>query len=142
MAATTQTIEIDVPMEAFFAVIRDYERYPEFLSDMESVRVVRRDGLVTDVEFTLNVIKRVTYILRLTESASGDGLRWELVEGMFKANNGGWALRELPGGRTHATYDVDVSVGIFVPGTIVNRLVGTTLPSTLKSFKRQAESLT
>ena len=141
MAATTQTIEIDVPRGAFFDVIRDYERYPEFLDDMESVRVVRREGRVSDVEFTLNVIKRVTYTLRLTENEGADGLRWELVEGMFKSNSGGWALTELPDGRTHASYDVDVSVGIFVPGAIVSRLVGKTLPATLKAFKRRAESL-
>ena len=141
MAATTQTIEIDVSRAAFFDVIRDYERYPEFLDDMETVRIVRREGRVTDVEFTLNVIKRVTYTLRLTENEGEDGLRWELVEGMFKSNSGGWALRELPGGRTHATYDVEVAVGIFVPGSIVNRLVGKTLPATLKAFKARAESL-
>jgi uncharacterized membrane protein len=93
------------------------------------------------VEFTLNVIKRITYTLRLTESPGGDGLRWELVEGMFKSNSGGWALESLPDGRTGAVYDVEVAVGIFVPGSIVNRLVGKTLPATLKAFKRRAESL-
>ena len=141
MAATTQTIEIDVPMSDFFSVIRDYEKYPEFLDEMESVRIIRSQDGVSDVEFTLNVIKRVTYTLRLSESPAGDGLRWELVEGMFKSNSGGWALESLPGGRTGAVYDVEVAVGIFVPGSIVNRLVGKTLPATLKAFKRRAESL-
>jgi coenzyme Q-binding protein COQ10 len=141
LAATTQTIEINVPVSDFFEVIRDYASYPEFLSDMESVRVVSSSGGVSDVEFTLNVIKRVSYTLRLSESPARDGLRWELVEGMFKSNDGGWALEELPGGRTRATYDVNVSVGIFVPGAIVNRLVGKTLPATLAAFKRRAESI-
>lgn len=141
MAATTQTIEINVPVSDFFAVIRDYASYPEFLNDMESVRIISSSGGVSDVEFTLNVIKRVSYTLRLSENPGCDGLRWELVEGMFKSNDGGWALEELPGGRTRATYDVDVSVGIFVPGAIVNKLVGKTLPATLAAFKRRAESI-
>jgi ribosome-associated toxin RatA of RatAB toxin-antitoxin module len=128
-------------MSDFFSVIRDYEKYPEFLDEMESVRIIRSEGGVSDVEFTLNVIKRITYTLRLTESPGGDGLRWELVEGMFKSNSGGWALESLPDGRTGAVYDVEVAVGIFVPGSIVNRLVGKTLPATLKAFKRRAESL-
>ena len=128
-------------MSDFFSVIRDYEKYPEFLDEMESVRIIRSQGGVSDVEFTLNVIKRVRYTLRLTESPTGDGLRWELVEGMFKSNSGGWALESLPDGRTGAVYDVEVAVGIFVPGSIVNRLVGKTLPATLKAFKRRAESL-
>ena len=96
---------------------------------------------MADVEFTLNVIKRVTYTLRLTEQPPDKGLTWELVEGMFKSNSGGWALEELPGGRTKASYEVEVSVGIFVPGAIVNRLVGKTLPATLRAFKERAESL-
>ena len=57
VAATTQTIDINVPRDDFFDVIRDYARYPEFLDEMESVRVIRSEGGVSDVEFTLNVIK-------------------------------------------------------------------------------------
>jgi len=142
VAGACQTIDIDVTPAAFFEVIRDYEHYPDFLSDMESVRILSREDGVSDVEFTLNVIKRVTYTLRLTERPPDQGLSWELVSGMFKSNSGGWSLEALAGGRTRATYEVEVSVGIFVPGAIVNRLVGKTLPATLQAFKARAESLT
>ena len=141
MAGARQTVDIDVSPEAFFEVIRDYENYPLFLSDMERVRVVSRDGPVADVEFTLNVIKRITYTLRLTDEPPDKGLRWTLVKGIFKTNSGGWTLTERPGGGTRATYDVEVSVGGFVPKAIVNRLVGKTLPATLRAFKERAESL-
>ena len=81
MAGACQTIDIDVTPAAFFEVIRDYEHYPDFLSDMESVRILSREDGVSDVEFTLNVIKRVTYTLRLTERPPDQGLSWELVSG-------------------------------------------------------------
>ena len=141
MAGASQIINIDVSPADFFEVIRDYESYPAFLPDMEAVRVLSREGPVAEVEFTLNVIKRVTYTLRLTEDPPCAGLHWELVEGMFKSNTGRWTLEGLDSGGTRATYEVEVAVGIFVPGAIVNRLVGKTLPATLQAFKGRAESL-
>lgn len=140
MAGATQTVVIDVPREALFDVIRDFEKYPEFLDDMEAATIVRRDGDEAEVEFTLNVIKRISYTLKLVESAP-ERLEWSLVKGMFKRNDGGWTLEALPGGRTRATYSIEITIGVFLPGTIVNRLVGKTLPATLQAFKRRAESL-
>lgn len=140
MAGATQTVIVDVPREAFFDVVRDYERYPDFLGDMVASRVVRREGDVAEVEFTLDVVKRISYTLKLVESAP-ERLEWSLVKGTFKRNDGGWTLEELPGGRTRATYSIEITIGVFLPGTIVNRLVGKTLPATLQAFKRRAESL-
>ncbi len=140
MAGATQTVVVDVPRDVLFEVIRDYERYPEFLDDMEAARVVRRDDDAVEAEFTLNVIKRISYTLRLVERAP-ERLEWSLVKGMFKRNDGSWTLEELPGGRTRATYSIEITIGVFLPGTIVNRLVGKTLPATLQAFKQRAESL-
>ena len=91
MAGATQTIVVNVPPEQFAQVISDYERYPEFLSEMEAVKVLERNGDAADVEFTLNLIKRIRYVLRLT-TRGNTGLDWTLVEGMFKRNEGGWTL--------------------------------------------------
>lgn len=140
MAAAEQSIVIDVPREAFHAVIRDYAAYPEFLHDMKGAEIVRRDGHETDVRFTLHLVKRIEYTLRLTETPP-EGLSWTLVDGAFKRNDGGWTLEDLGDGRTRATYRVDVGVGVFVPGSIVNKLVGQTLPDTLRAFKERAEAL-
>ena len=92
------------------------------------------------VEFRLNLIKRITYTLRLVGDPS-NGIRWTLANGPFKVNNGGWVLREISPGRTHATYEIEVAVGAFVPGAIANKLVGKTLPATLRAFKGRAEAV-
>jgi coenzyme Q-binding protein COQ10 len=140
MAAAEQSIVIDVPRDAFLAVITDYERYPEFLPDMKATRIVGRDGHAVDVVFTLHLVKRIEYTLRLVEDPP-NGLSWTQVSGDFQRNDGGWTLQDLDGTRTHATYRIDVAVGVLVPGSIVNRLVGQTLPDTLRAFKRRAEAL-
>jgi coenzyme Q-binding protein COQ10 len=140
VAAAEQSIVIDVPRDAFMAVIADYERYPEFLRDMKETRVVQREEGIVDVAFTLHLVKRIEYTLRLIEDAP-NGLSWTQVDGDFKRNEGGWTLQDLDGERTRATYRIDVLVGVFVPGSIVNRLVGQTLPDTLHAFKVRAEGL-
>jgi ribosome-associated toxin RatA of RatAB toxin-antitoxin module len=121
-------------------VIVDYEKYPEFLPEMERAEVVARDGDAVDVEFSLHLIKRLTYTLRLVGEPKV-AVSWSLVDGMFQKNDGGWVLEALADGRTRATYRVDVAVGVFVPGAITKRLIGSTLPTTLAAFKARAESL-
>ncbi len=139
MAGAEQSIVIEVPREFFLSVVTDYERYPDFLTDMKHVSVVSVDGHVVDVDFVLHLVKRIEYRLRLSATPP-TGLSWTLVEGMFQRNEGGWVLESVELG-TRATYRIDVGVGVFVPGSIVNRLVGQTLPETLRAFKERAEAL-
>jgi len=141
MAGATRSIEINAPADAVYDVIVDYEKYPEFLSDMESARVLNRDGDRVRAEFTLNLIKRVQYTLDLV----GDrprSLRWTLNRAkLFRHNNGSWEIEELGPDRVRATYSIDIGFFVLVPRSISNRLVGSSLPATLEAFKRRAESL-
>jgi ribosome-associated toxin RatA of RatAB toxin-antitoxin module len=139
LPSAIQTIEIDAPLDRVYAVIVDYERYPEFLPEIENTEVLRRDGNTVEVEFSLNLIKRLTYTLRLV-GEPGTGVSWTLVDGMFQTNDGSWNLESLEGRRTRATYRIEVAVGVFVPGAITKRLVGSTLPTTLAAFKARAEA--
>lgn len=140
MAGAQQSIDVAVSAEQFFSVVTDYASYPEFLSDMESAELLRREGEHAEARFTLNLIKRISYTLKLTERAPYE-VRWSLGQGPFKRNDGSWLIEERPGGGIRATYNIEVAVGVFLPGSIVNRLVGKTLPATLESFKARAELL-
>lgn len=122
------------------AVITDFSAYPSFLPEMEEATVLRYDGQVWIVRFALRVLRRLDYTLRL-EARSPTVLRWSLVEGAFKANNGGWDLTPLgEGDRTRADYHVDLDVGTFVPGSLMKTLVHSSLPATLAAFKKEAEA--
>ncbi len=140
MPGAQQSIRINVTPEVFFGVITDYEAYPDILPEMESAEILSRENGVTTARFTLNLIKRVTYTLRLVE-VPHEGLSWSLVEGPFKVNSGHWRLESLDGGCTMAHYAVEVKVGVFVPASITNRMVGKTLPALLAAFKGWAEDL-
>jgi len=141
MAGAEHSMIVDVPPDALFAVIADYEKYPEFLNDMGAAQIIERGEGFTVAEFTLNLIKTVRYKIRLIEEPPKQ-VSWTLIESnLLKSNNGGWTLEALPGDRTRATYRLEVGIGRFVPQMIANRLTGKTLPATMKAFKERAEGL-
>ncbi len=140
MPSTHQSIEIDAAPDRVLAVITDFLRYPEFLSHVRGTRVVRQDAVSWEVEFELNLIRPVRYTLRL-EQQGAEGLTWSLVSGVFRSNDGSWKLEPLEGGtRTRATYQIDLQIGVFLPGSLVNTLVGKELPDMLLAFKRRVEA--
>jgi coenzyme Q-binding protein COQ10 len=140
MASATRSIVIDVPPERVFDVIVDYDRYPEFLPEVKSIRTSGRQGNQVDIHYEVDVMKRIRYTLRMVEDRP-KGLRWTFVEGeVMKDNQGGWVLEPTPDGKTKATYSVDIALGALVPRPLVTALVESSLPKMLESFKKRAES--
>ncbi len=138
MPRAEHQVLIDAPVEKVFAIITDYERYPEFLPDMKEVTVLDRNDGVAKVRFELELIMRVSYTLRLVESPPF-GLSWTLEEAkMMVENVGGWTLAR-EGERTRATYALEVKLRGLIPKSVSTRLLGTTLPQTLDRFKARAE---
>ena len=139
MPGASRTVEIGVSPDVLFDVIVDYERYPEFLSDVSTVKVLSRGEGEAIVEYGLNLVTTVSYSLRMREERP-KRVKWTLEKSsIMKANVGGWELEELPNGHTRATYSVDVTPRGFVPKTIISALTGRTLPATLEAFKKRAE---
>ena len=138
MAVGEMTIDIAAPPEAVLPVLTDYEKYPDILQNMESAEVLHRTAEYVDAQFTLNLVRRVTYTLRLRETAP-DGLSWSLIEGPFLSNDGTWTLTRLPDGSTRARYRVEVRVAVFVPRRLADKLVTHSLPAIVTAFKEEAE---
>lgn len=146
MPSASRSITVDVPPEHFFETVTDYEAYPEFIPETIETEILsekkKGKGRVADVRFSIKVIKKVDYALRLTEEPSSK-VSWTLVDDMpgpFKSNTGGWEIESAGKGKTKATYTVDVTIGFLVPQTITNMLVGSSLPKMLEQMKERAES--
>lgn len=139
MAGATRSIVINAPVEKIWKVITDYERYPDFLSEVKKIRTSNRKGNEIDVQYEAEVVKTIKYTLHFKEQPPNK-LTWSFIEGEFmKDNRGGWTLEDLGGGQTRATYTIDVAVGSLVPKSVVNALVETQLPKVLEAFKKQSE---
>lgn len=140
MAAVSQEIVFEAPIEVAFDVIADFKNYPKFLKDMTSVAVLKSTKTAAEVSFTLNLIKKIEYTLALTLK-SPTTVSWKLKSSdSLRKNVGSWKLKKLDANTTEATYTIDVEFGMMVPGFISKMLVGSSLPSTLKAFKKRIEA--
>lgn len=141
MAGAKHTYVMDVPLDALWDVITDYEGYAKFVEGAESVTITKKEGKSTFAEYVVSMFgKKVRYTLKHTESPK-KGLKWTMVEGeFFKSNDGSWELKAKGDDQVEATYSVDVGLPLLVPKAIVNTLTGTQLPKMMKAFEDTAKS--
>ena len=141
MPRADREIIIDAPIDQVFGVIVDYERYPEFLPEMQAVEVLSRVENIVVVRFDLELIMRISYTLRLEEQAP-DSVSWNLERAkMMTVNEGQWHLESTGEDQTRARYGIDIKLRGLIPKSVSTRLAGETLPSTLGRFKKRVESL-
>jgi len=140
MAKAERSIVIHAPPEKVFAVITDYEKYPEFLPEVKKAKVEFGSGNVKEVTYTVDIkAKVITYTLKHT-ARPPDELAWTLVRGeMMKGNDGAWILKAVPEG-TEATYKIDLKLGALVPSMVERLLAEQSLPGLLANFKKRIES--
>lgn len=138
--ANAQTTEVfNCTTEQFYKVVADYEKYPEFLNEVKECKVIKNEGNRKLVEYTVSVIKNFKYNLWMNEKAPTE-ITWEFASGdIFKSSIGYWKLSE-EGGKCRASYMVDATFNLFVPGPIAKALVTVNLPNMISSYhKRVAE---
>jgi coenzyme Q-binding protein COQ10 len=144
MAQVSSEVVVAVPVERFFAVVRDYDRYPEFVPTVKACRARRGPGGL-EVDYVLDLgIKSIAYTLLLEEEPPRR-VRWSLVKSdWMKVSSGSWDLHEQ-GGATRAVYAVDIQVKKppLIPQSLVDRitdeLTRVQLPRMLQAFKKRAE---
>lgn len=139
MPGATRSIVFNAPIEKCWAVISDYERYPEFLGEVRKIKTANRRGNEVDVHYEAEIVKVIKYAVHMREEKPSR-VSWTFIDGEFmKDNKGGWVL-VADGDKTKATYSIEVEVGMLVPKTVINVLVDTQLPKLLESFKKRIEA--
>ncbi len=142
MARVIREKEMDVSQEALFGVIVDFEKYPEFITEVVAAKVM--PGATKEkirVQFELEVVKRFAYTLEFKIDGKEE-VSWKLVESnFFKTNEGAWKLTSLGKNKTEATYELEVGFGFLVPGWITKKLTETSLPTMLSNFETRAKKV-
>jgi ribosome-associated toxin RatA of RatAB toxin-antitoxin module len=139
MSDVSREVVFDVPIERAYAVIGDFAKYPKFLKDVKSVKVLKSGKTSAEVLFKLKLFKEIEYTLHFTLKAP-TRITWSLKSGtMFRKNSGSWTLKSLGKNATEAIYTLDVELGLFVPSMVSKMLVAQSLPDTLRAFKSRIE---
>ena len=140
MADVKHTEIFDCTPEQFFDLLADYEKYPEFLSEVKECKVIEDGGSTKKVGYTVSVIKTLNYTLEHTENRPSE-ISWKFTGGdFFKSMHGHWKLSE-ESGKTKAEYFVEAKFGMFLPKAMTKTVLSVNLPAMMKSYQKRVAHL-
>lgn len=138
-----ETTTIAAPPEKVYAVLCDFERYPEWARDLKEARVVERgpDDRPVEVEFRAAAMGRSTrYRLRYSYDDDGRRLEWRLVHGdIMRRLDGAYELAP-DGDGTRVTYELEVDLVVPLPGFVKRRAESRIINTALRELKARVES--
>jgi len=143
MAEVQATTIIRAPLAEVYRVAKDVERFPEFMPDVESIRVLERADSRTVTEWVGVVQGRK---IRWVEDDHWDDdahrCRFRQREGDFTTYEGTWSFEAVPEG-TRTTlvleYEMDLPLAGALLSTLLRVLVRKNLESMLAALKGQLE---
>jgi ribosome-associated toxin RatA of RatAB toxin-antitoxin module len=140
MASAETSDVFNCTPEQFYKIVTDYEKYPEFLQEVKECKVLKTEANRKLVEFSVSVVKNFKYTLWMSETPS-TSVTWEFASGdLFKTSSGSWKVQD-EGGKTRASYQVEASFNMFVPGPIAKALVSVNLPNMMSSYRKRVSEL-
>ena len=139
--ASAKTVEtFNCTAEEFFKLISDYEKYPEFLTEVKSVKILKTEGNVKEMEYGVSLIKTFKYKLRCEEHAP-HAIKFNFISGdVFKTMMGSWSIKS-EGEKCSVEYAVEATFGMLVPDSIAKPLVSANLPMMMANIKNRIKKV-
>ena len=139
----TATALIRAPLQDVYRQAQDVEAFPSFMPDVQSVRVLAREGSRTVTEWVGIVQgRRVRWVEEDEWDDAGYRCTFRQREGDFTRYEGVWTFAPAPGG-THTTLTVDFELDLPLAGallsTLLRALVRKNLESMLEALRRRLE---
>ncbi len=134
--------DVQASVAQCFAIITDFERYPDWFSTVNRTKVLSRhtSRLAKRVEFHVDMkIKTVRYVLEY-EYDKPTRLTWKAVEGDIEAIEGSYDLEKRKPNLTQVTCRQAVALGFWVPGPIRSLIERQALRQSVLEFKAAAEA--
>ncbi len=141
--AKQRTVISATPQECF-DVITDFERYPDWASDikMASIVVYDNDGRGGDVQFRAAAMGRsTTYTLRYYYGSNPLRVAWRQIEGDITRKIEG-EYEFIPtneGTETEVAYHLAADLAILVPGFVKRRAESRIMRTALEDLRKRVE---
>jgi ribosome-associated toxin RatA of RatAB toxin-antitoxin module len=138
----TYTTSIRADPAACFAVITDFDAYPQWSSAVRRTRVLEHhpDGLAKRVEMELDItIRRIRYVLEYRYEPPGR-LTWKMAEGDLRGVEGVYTFEPAGPGRTQVTCSQAVDVGFWIPGFLRHTFEQHALRTSVEEFRQAVET--
>ena len=146
--AAEEHIRIAAPPQRCFEVAVDFERYPEWATDVKEAEVLARDdeGRGSKVRFAVAAMgQNIRYTLDYDYAGAPTEFSWTLAESnVLTVLDGSYHFEPDPdtgvGGGTALTYRLAVDLNLPLPGFMKRQAAGMVINNALKGFKRYLEA--
>lgn len=139
---TTERLTMRATPEQCFAVVTDFERYPDWAADIKQVRVDETDaeGRAVKVTFRAAAFGRsTTYTLEYDYSGAPHRLSWVEISGDITNRLDGTYEFAAIGDDTEVTYHLDVELRVPIPGFVKRRAESRITTLALRELKARVE---
>ena len=143
MAQVTATTRIHAPLPEVYRVAKDIEKFPEFMPDVQSIRILDRAGARITAEWVgLMQGRKIRWVEEETWDDAAHRSTFRLIEGDFSKFEGSWSFAPVPDG-TETVLILDYEMELPLAGALLSNLlkvlVRKNLESMLASLKGQLE---
>ena len=138
------TTEVFATPSEVMAVVADFEAYPEWVANLEEVKVLARDrrGRGTRVAFRLGTPwGEQAYTLAYRYQPRDAGMSWTYLEGTLEDLAGTYTLEPADDDATKVTYRLEIALGMPIPGFLMRQASKQIVRSALGDLKRRVESM-
>jgi len=138
-----ESIHIEAGPEQCYAVAIDFDRYPEWATDVKDVEVLDRDdeGRGTRVRYEISALgKTIGYTLAYGYADAPGGFSWELEKADYLRRLDGSYRFDAENGGTRVGYVLSVDVSLPLPGFMKRAAAGMIVDNAMKQLKRYVEA--
>lgn len=134
MAQVEATIVIRAPIDEVYALAKNVERFPEFMPDLESIRILERANGDTVSEW-VGVIqgRKIRWVEEDEWDDEAHRCRFHQREGDFTVFQGTWNFDVVPEG-TKASLVVEFELDIPLAGALLSNLLKVLMRKNLESM--------
>jgi ribosome-associated toxin RatA of RatAB toxin-antitoxin module len=140
----TERMIVRASPETCYEVVVDFERYPEWATDIKQVEVSERDdsGRAAVVSFRAAAFGRSTsYTLSYDYAGAPQELTWVQTRGDLTSRlDGAYVFEPTVDGDTEVVYRLVVELKVPIPGFVKRRAEGRIMQTALKNLKARVES--
>jgi uncharacterized membrane protein len=138
-----ESIHIEASPEQCYAVAIDFDRYPEWATDVKFVEVLEHDdeGRGTKVKYRISALgKTMGYILNYDYAGAPGGFSWALAKAdVLRQLDGSYSFVAQDGG-TQVGYVLAVDITIPLPGFMKKAAAGMIVQNAMKQLKEYIEA--
>jgi polyketide cyclase/dehydrase/lipid transport protein len=138
-----ESIHVEATPERCYAVAIDFDRYPEWATDVKVVEVLDHDdeGRGTRVRYEISALgKTIGYVLDYDYADAPGGFAWKLQKADFLSRLDGAYRFDDDGDGTRVGYVLTVDVTLPLPGFMKRAAAGMIVDNAMKQLKGYIEA--